>query len=312
MARWDSKQQIMKNGKILVIGSANTDMVIQSAHLPVPGETVLGKQFMMNPGGKGANQAVAAAKLGAQVSFICKVGQDIFGQEAIANFEQYGIVTSSIIKDVAHPSGIALIMVDSKGENCIPVALGANEQLTEADINIHRHQVEQCDTLLLQLETPILTVLASIKLASQLGKKVILNPAPAHTLPDDIFPYIEIITPNETEAQFLTGIEVKDKNTAKQSAQILRNKGTKTVIITLGAKGAFVLSDTFEGIVPAPKVTAIDTTAAGDTFNGALVVALVNGKDLKSAVDFANRAAAFSVTRLGAQSSSPTLEELND
>ncbi|MEM1118831.1 MAG: ribokinase [Bacteroidota bacterium] len=296
--------------KILVIGSSNTDMVVQSQQLPVPGETVLGHQFLMNAGGKGANQAVAAAKLDGRVAFICKVGNDIFGTNAIADFEKQGIDTSSIIQDPAHPSGVALIMVNEQGENCISVALGANEQLTKADILAHHHQVEQCDLLLVQLEIPIPTVLFIVELASELGKQVILNPAPANKLTDSVFKHLSILTPNETEAKLLTGITVEDENSAKRAALKLRNLGTKTVIITLGAKGVYLSDKAFEGIIPAPKVKAIDSTAAGDTFNGALAVALAAGKDMVAAVKFANRAAAFSVTKLGAQSSCPTLKDL--
>ncbi|MEO0340523.1 MAG: ribokinase [Bacteroidota bacterium] len=296
---------------ILVIGSSNTDMVVQSPHLPVPGETILGSNFIMNPGGKGANQAVAAAKLGGKVSFLAKIGKDIFGNAAIDNFNQYGINVEGVIVDPDYPSGVALIMVDEQGENCISVALGANEQLQEADILSHVTLIENCDYLLTQLETPLSSVQKAIELASTKNKKVVLNPAPAQALPDELFPKIDIITPNETEAALLTGAKVDDMDGVKAAAVNLREKGVETVIITIGSKGAYVLSAEFEGVVAPPKVKAVDTTAAGDTFNGALVVALADGASLVEAVKFANQAAAFSVTKLGAQASAPARSDLD-
>ena len=301
----------MKNRKkILVVGSSNTDMVVKSRHLPRPGETVLGGDFLMNPGGKGANQAVAAAKLGGDVTFMAKVGEDVFGKEAKAGLEQYGINTSAILVDENNPSGVALIMVNDQGENSISVALGANGHLNPEDILQLVSFISNADIILIQLEIPLLTVEKVVALSAELGKKVILNPAPAQQLSAALLSSIYLITPNESEATHLTNIEVTDEKSARQAAEVLRRIGVSSVIITLGEKGAYVFSDEVEELIPAPKAHAVDTTAAGDTFNGALAVALSEEKSLKEAVEFANKAAAFSVTRLGAQSSCPTLADL--
>jgi len=299
------------NGKILVIGSSNTDMVVQSEKLPVPGESVVGHQFLMNPGGKGANQAVAAAKLDGKVTFIAKVGNDIFGMEAKKGFEAHGMDTSYIIEDIENPSGVALIMVDAKGENCISVALGANLALKKVEIDAAEQAFVEADFLLMQLEVPLETVIHAAETANSKGIKVVLNPAPAQAIPAALYKHLHIITPNETEASMLTGIEVTDEVSAMKAAKALKAKGAEIVIITLGSKGALVVSDDMEELVPSQKVKAVDTTAAGDTFNGALVVGLSEGMALKEAVVFANKAAALSVTKMGAQSSIPLRNELN-
>ncbi len=296
--------------EIVVVGSSNTDMVIKSEHLPGPGETVLGGEFFMNPGGKGANQAVAAARLGGQVVFIAKLGDDIFGQEAVQGFRNEGINTDFIAVDPDEPSGVATIMVDDKGENCIAVASGANNTLSPADIDNAMEPIDAADILLMQLETPIPTIEHVAALGSEKGKTVILNPAPAQALSDGLLAKLDVTTPNETEAEILTGIKVKHISDAEKAARALREKGVGTVIITLGSQGAFVLGESFIGLVPARKVDALDTTAAGDTFNGALAVGLAKGLAIEDAVEFANKAASVSVTRLGAQASAPRLEEL--
>jgi len=296
--------------KIVVVGSSNTDMVIKAAHLPGPGETVLGGQFLMNPGGKGANQAVAAARLGGDVVFVAKVGDDIFGQEAVQGFKNVGINTDYIVVDPDNPSGVATITVDEKGENCIAVASGANSTLSPADVDSAVQQIEAASVLLMQLETPVQTVEYAASLGKKAGKTVILNPAPAQPLSDGQLALLNVITPNETEAEILTGIKVETEHNAEEAARVLRDKGVGVVIITLGSRGAFVLSESFLGLVPAPKVKPVDTTAAGDTFNGALAVGLADGQAIKDAVVFANKAAAISVTRLGAQASTPTLNEM--
>ena len=297
--------------KIVVVGSSNTDMVIKCAHLPVPGETIIGGEFFMNPGGKGANQAVAAAKVGGDVVFVAKIGDDIFGQEAVQGFAKEGINTDYIAVDPEKPSGVATIMVDDRGENCIAVASGANNTLDPADVDNALAQIDEAGVLLMQLETPLPTVAHVAALGSEKGKTVILNPAPAQPLEDAILANLDVITPNETEAEILTGIRVNTVEDARIAAQALREKGVGTVIITLGSQGAFVLDEAFTGLVPAREVTAVDTTAAGDTFNGALAVGLAAGRDIESVVGFANAAAAISVTRMGAQASAPTLEEVN-
>jgi len=296
--------------KILVIGSANMDMVIQSDHFPVPGETIMGGDFSLIPGGKGANQAVAAARLGGEVCFISKLGQDIFGQQNLLNYKNEGIDTQYIQQVPEIPSGVALITVDKSGENTIIVAPGANHQLLPNDLERGKSAFEVANIILLQLEIPMETVLAAVNLGSALDKRIILNPAPAGPLSDELLSKLFLISPNETEAEFLTGIKVHDAASANRAAKYFVEKGVQHVIITLGASGAYVYSKAFEGILPAEKVTAKDTTAAGDTFNGALAVALGEGKAIKDAVSFAIRAATISVQKLGAQSSIPHLNEL--
>ncbi len=296
--------------KIFVIGSSNTDMVVKSAKLPAPGETILGGQFLMNPGGKGANQAVAAAKLGAPVIFACKVGDDIFGKQAVEGFKTEGINTDHIITDTEYPSGVALILVDDEGENSIAVASGANGNLQVDELKNVINEIQEGDIVLLQLEVPIPTVEFAIKACSEKGARVILNPAPAANLNDAVFPFIDIITPNETEAELLTGISVTDLQSAGHAAVFLQSKGIKNVIITLGSKGAYVHNASMQKLVPAPIVKAVDTTAAGDVFNGALAVALYEGSDLETAALFACTVSSIAVTRMGAQASAPRRHEL--
>ena len=296
--------------KILVVGSSNTDMVVKSAHLPLPGETVLGGQFFTFAGGKGANQAVAAAKLGGDVTFLAKVGNDALGKAAVEGFKKEGIDVANIITDPESHSGVALIMVDDSGENCISVASGANGKFTPLDIENASELVEKASFVLVQLEIPLETVTALVDKAFALGVPVILNPAPARPLSDELISKLFIITPNETEAELLTGVKVTDQVSVAKAAKMLREKGAKLVIITLGAKGAFLLSDQEEILIPSIQVNAVDTTAAGDTFNGALTVALSEGMEIKAAIRFANQAAAISVTRMGAQSSQPYRSEL--
>lgn len=300
----------MHKASVIVIGSSNTDMVVKTAHLPLPGETILGGTFFMNAGGKGANQAVAAARLGGAVTFIAKLGDDIFGREALQLFKKEGIDTDCIVVDAQHPSGVALITVDDYGENCIAVASGANAQLLPADGARAKDKIAAASMMLAQLEIPVETVAWAAAEASAAGVPVILNPAPACTLPNELYKHLHLITPNETEAEILTGIKVTDAATAAQAAAVLRGKGVKTVIVTLGAKGALVVADGIQQLVEAPVVKAVDTTAAGDVFNGALAVALAEGQDILTAVAFACRAASISVTRLGAQASAPLRSEV--
>lgn len=296
--------------KITIIGSSNTDMVIKSAHLPAPGETVLGGDFFMNPGGKGANQAVAAARLGGEVHFVCKVGKDVFGERALLQFKQEGIHTNYVTQDPYAPSGVALINVDAHGENCITVASGANNRLSTADIDVASELFEAGDFVLIQLETPLETVIYTAAKAAKKGLKVVLNPAPATELPTELFPHLYAITPNETEAEILTGVAVTDLLTAEKAANILLNKGVQHVIITLGAEGALYKTAYETQHIPVAKVVAQDTTAAGDCFNGALVVGLSEDMSWPDAIAFACKAASISVTRLGAQASMPRLNEL--
>ncbi|MGQ8338079.1 ribokinase [Sunxiuqinia sp. A32] len=298
-------------GKILVVGSTNTDMVIQTKKFPAPGETILGGEFFMNPGGKGANQAVAAARLGGQVTFITKVGDDIFGKQSLENLRNENINVEYIQTDPKSPSGVALITVDGSGENSIVVAQGANGTLLPNNISELNSVFDEVDILLMQLEIPLETIEFFAKEAVERGIKVILNPAPANTLSDNLLANLYMITPNETEAEILTGVKVIDENSAKQAARILNAKGVEIVIITMGSKGAMLYSNSQSVLIPAQKVSPVDTTAAGDTFNGAIAVALSEEKELVEAILFANQAAAISVTRLGAQASVPFRNEIN-
>jgi ribokinase len=297
--------------KIYVIGSSNTDMVIKSEKLPAPGETILGGTFLMNAGGKGANQAVAAAKLEAEVVFVSKVGNDVFGKEAVEGFKSVGINTDYVFTDETNPSGVALILVDAKGENSIAVASGANGNLQPEEVAQILPHINEGDIVLLQLETPIPTVEYAIEACHKKGATVILNPAPAQSLNESIFQYLTLITPNETEAEILTGIKVTELESAKKAADALRAKGVSNVIITLGAKGAYFQNTENQLLIPSQKVEAVDSTAAGDVFNGALSVALSENKNYQDAIAFACKAAAISVTRMGAQASAPTRNEIN-
>jgi ribokinase len=296
--------------KILVIGSSNTDMVIKTDKLPGPGETVLGGTFFMNPGGKGANQAVAAARLGGKITFITKIGSDLFGSETIGRLKKEGIDTKNIVKDKETPSGIALITVNSQGENNIVVAPGSNSKLLPEDIPGELLSPDKYEIMLLQLEVPIMTVEYAALTAAENGVKVILNPAPGQKLHDYLLKHVWLITPDETEAEIITGIKITSDSSAENAANVLRKRGVKNVIITLGEKGAYLNTDEFSGLIPGISVEAVDTTAAGDVFNGAIAVALSEGKKIEEAVKFANKAAALSVTRLGAQASAPSRDEI--
>jgi len=299
------------NKNILVIGSSNTDLVIQTSHFPEPGETVIGGEFNTFAGGKGANQAVAACRLGGNVTFVAKLGKDGFGQEALKGFKKEGIITTHIYMDASLPSGVASIILNEKGQNTIVVAPGANNALTEADIELTKDAMSEADIVLIQLEVPLTTVIFAIKQAYHLGKRVILNPAPATRLPDEIYPFIDLITPNETEAGILLGMKVIDENTAALAAGNLLKRGVKNVILTLGEKGAFLKNDEIELLVPAVKTKVRDTTGAGDIFNGALAVSLSEKKGWLEAIQFANRAASIGVSRLGAQASVPYRNEVD-
>ena len=302
----------MKGQKIIVVGSSNTDMVVKSNHLPLPGETVLGEQFIMNPGGKGANQAVVAARLGGEVAFVARVGDDLFGKQAIEGFASHQIDTQFITKDPHSASGVALILVDQKGENSISVALGANKNLQKQHLEPVLPSLKPETFVLTQLETPINTIEYLGELAEQRNLRLVLNPAPAQQLSDKLLSSLYMLTPNELEAELLSGVKVTGQLSAQKAAIALRDKGISTVIITMGKKGAYVLSDDLDELVPAIPAKVVDTTAAGDTFNGALVVALNEGQNLKAAIQFANRAAAYSVGILGAQSSAPLRKDIEN
>ena len=296
--------------KIVVLGSTNTDMVIAGKKIPVPGETISGGTFLMNPGGKGANQAVAVARLSAKkgaCEFIAKVGDDLFGRETAVRMKRDSI-DAKLIVDKKEKSGTALILVAPNGQNVISVALGANGTLSPKDIAKYRKDIEGAAALLMQLETPIETVLAAAKWASAKGVPVILNPAPAAKLPKELYKCLDWITPNETEAELLTGVRVTDAASASKAVDAFLKRGVRHVAITMGSKGVYC--GDCRRLYPTKKVKAIDCVAAGDTFNGGFVVGLAEGKSCKDAIAFAQKAAAISVTRPGAQASVPFRKEI--
>ncbi len=297
--------------KILVIGSSNMDLVVQVPRCPAAGETLFGSSFTTNYGGKGANQAVAVARIGSGVTFMTKLGNDTFGQQMRQHFSEEGMDLTHILTDAESPTGTALITVEDKGENRIIVVPGANAHLTENDVESLSDEINSCRFVLTQLEIPLPTVLRVAEMASAAGKQLILNPAPARPLPDSLLQKVFLITPNETEAEILTGIRVSDVESARRAALWFREKGVQQIVITMGSQGAFVFTDDFQGMVPAYKVKAIDTTAAGDVFNGALTVALSEGKTTADAARFGCAASALAVMRPGAQSSIPTRTEID-
>jgi ribokinase len=287
-------------------------MTVKSQHLPGPGETVVGGEFFLAPGGKGANQAVAAARLGGDVVFATKVGDDTSGTEVVAGYKNEGIDVSQIVREHGKATGVALILVDSKGENIISVASGANHVWSDADIKRLEPVIAEAGIVVFQLEIPIETVLAAAKSANKLGVPILLDPAPACSLPDELYAAVSYLKPNEHEAETLTGIKVLDEPSAIEAAKVLLDKGVREcVIITLGSKGALVLKRNGEPkLIAAPKVNAMDTTAAGDAFTGALAYRITQGENLFDAVRFANNAGAISASRMGAQPSLPTLKEV--
>ena len=295
---------------IYIIGSSNTDMVIKSNSIPKPGETIIGGDFYFFQGGKGANQAVAASKLGGKVIFICKVGDDSLGNKSIKEYESHGINTEYICVEKGEHTGVALIMVDKEGENLISVASGANSKLKIKDIAFIEKKLKPNDLVLIQLEIPLEVVEFIISLCYRLRIKLILNPAPFQKIDDDYLKCVHTITPNMIEAESLTGIKVFDIDSSRVAAHKLIDKGIKNVFITMGNKGVFYITEDREGHILPKKVKAIDSTAAGDTFNGALAAALSFGMKIYDSVEFANSAASISVTKMGAQDSIPYINEL--
>lgn len=298
--------------QLIVLGSVNADHVLQVPSFPRPGETLIGGNYQVIPGGKGANQAVAAARLNADIGFIACVGDDPFGINIRQDFEKDGINIDGVIVAENTPTGIAMIQVSATGENSICLSAEANDKLDRAQIEPHLDKIRGAKYLLTQLETPIEGIEYAAKVAKESGTKVILNPAPARPLSNELLACIDVITPNETEAEVLTGVTVTDDVSAHQAALVLHDKGIETVMITLGAKGVW-LSHSGEGnqgeLIPGFRVEATDTTAAGDTFNGALVTGLLEEMPLEKAIKFAHAAAAISVTRFGAQTSIPSRQE---
>ena len=291
------RESFIYKPKIVVIGSCNTDMVVKAGRLPVPGETVLGGTFYMNPGGKGANQAIAAARLGAEVTLISKIGYDLFGLQALEIYRSEKINTEFIFTDQKSPSGVALISVDSYGENSIIVAPGASRSLSTEDIDKAKSKLEEADIILMQLEVPIETVEYAATIAKSYGKKVILS-------------CVHTILPNRIEAEMLSGIKVIDEESAWRAAKAIGEKGIENVVITLGKDGAYVKEKEEYTMIPAKEVETIDTTGAGDVFCGAFSVYLSENHTLTESVEFANAAAALAVTRMGAQSAIPYKREI--
>ena len=285
-------------------------MVIKTSRFPEPGETIIGDDFFMNQGGKGANQAVTVARLQGNIDFVCKTGNDLFREQSVTLFRNEGINTDWILSDSEKPSGVALIMIDNSGENSIVVASGANGSLSPEDIEKVAEVVYRSDYILMQLEIPLDTVEYVVNLAASQGKKVILNPAPAADLPQDLYKKLYLITPNRIEAELLSGVKISDRDSTMEAAKNLLDKGIEHVIITMGEEGALSYNGEFEWI-PAEKAEPADTTGAGDVFNGALTVALAEGMAMSDAVRFANRAAAISITRYGAIPSIPYRKELS-
>jgi len=301
----------MKN-KVVVIGSYNTDMTIKTKKLPKPGETVIGGYFSAGGGGKGANQAIAAARVGADVSFIARVGNDLLGQEGIQRLTKERIDTRFIFRDTFLPTGVAFIVVDDNAENSIVVASGANAHLSAADIETVHTEISSADILLVQLESPIESVFAAVKKAHENGATVILNPAPAQELERNLLQYIDIITPNIVEAEMMTGIKVTDRRSLHMIVNRFFEYGIKNVLVTLGSKGYFAGLPNVMELISAFKVTSIDTTGAGDVFSGSLAAFLSEGMSIKKAAIMANAAASLSVTRMGAQNSAPKRVEIEE
>ncbi|WP_217515241.1 ribokinase [Vibrio metschnikovii] len=298
--------------QLVVLGSVNADHVLQVPTFPRPGETLHGRNYQVIPGGKGANQAVAAARLKADIGFIACVGDDAFGIESCERFKLDGMDIRGVKVQADCPTGIAMIQVSDHGENSICLSAEANDRLTAEAIEDDLPSIRAASYLLMQLETPIDGIIKAAQVAKQAKTNVVLNPAPARELPSSLLSCVDVITPNETEAQVLTGITVTDDTSAQQAATVLHQQGIEIVIITLGAKGVWLSENGRGQLIPGFRVSATDTTAAGDTFNGAFVTGLLENMPLESAIKFAHAAAAISVTRFGAQTSIPTRQEVDE
>lgn len=305
----------MENRKVVIIGpgSSNVDLTGFAPHLPAAGETVLGHTLNVGPGGKGSNQMTAAARAGGEVLFITRIGQDVFGETLRRHFAAEGFRFDYITSPEGEATGTALIEIDEQdGQNRIMVIPAANQHMTRADVYAAEEDYKTADAVLTQLEISMEAIVAAKELAQKYGKPFILNPAPFCPLSDDFLSGIDWFTPNETEASFFTGVEVNSPDTARAAARVLLDKGIKNVVITLGVNGAFWTDGTSEAHVPGIPMKAVETTGAGDTFNGALAVALAEGRDPAFALRFANAAAAISVTRLGAAASAPRRAEIEE
>ena len=298
-------------GKILVVGSLNVDMVMNVDHMPAEGETILCDGMTLVPGGKGANQACAAGRLGTDVAMLGAIGDDDYGALQLKSLSEAGVEVGGLLKKEGQNTGTAFITVNKSGNNSIVVVPGANSAFRPEDIEANRELIEQCEIMILQLEIPLDTVCYAAKLAKSLGKTVILDPAPVpEHFPEELYEYVDIVNPNETELGMLTGIAEAQKHLT-EAAQVLKARGVKNVLVTLGGDGVYINPESGEEIrIPACKVKAVDTTAAGDSFTAALAAMLLNGESLEAAAEFANRVSAIVVTRKGAQSSIPTIDEV--
>lgn len=299
----------MKN--ICVIGSLNMDLVVNVDTMPKPGQTIIGSNFKEVPGGKGANQAVAMARLNGNVSMIGKVGEDGFGQTLINSLKNDKVDTT-YIRTSKGATGVALITVDKNAQNSIVVSPGANFEVKEDDIDNNIEAIKNSDIVVLQLETPLNTIKYALNKAKELNKYTILNPAPAVKLDDEIIKNVDLLTPNETELEIISGVSIETEEDIQKAAQIMIEKGVKELIVTLGSKGSLYINKEKSMFKKAYKVEAVDTTAAGDSYTGALAVALSQDKNIEDAMDFASKVGALSVLKEGAQSSLPTLEDVKN
>lgn len=297
--------------RICVVGSSNIDLTFRTSRLPRSGETLAGQSFQIGFGGKGANQAVMAARLGARVTMVTRVGCDVFGEQTLHNYQQHGIDTTHVRRDAERPTGTATILVEDSGQNCILLVAGANAALSPEDVRAAASVLGECGALLCQLEVPIETTLEAFRLARAAGVRTILNPAPAVPLPDELLRLTDLCIPNETEAELLTGQRVTNSEEAKAAAAILKQRGVGAVLVTLGERGVVVVDEEGEHI-PGTTVRAVDASGAGDVFIGSLAVFLLEGLSLRQAARRANRVAAQSVTRPGTQASFPTRNEIDD
>ncbi len=300
-----------QNKAVVIVGSCNMDLVVKAPRIPVMGETILGGEFLTTPVCKGANQAGAAARLGSKVHFVARIGEDAFGDETIKNLKNNGVNTEHVVRSSCAPTGVALIVVDHDGNNSIVVAPGANAALMPEDVDRAESAIASSSVLVTQLETPIATAQHSAKLARRHGVRVILDPAPAQELSDELLGNVDILTPNETEARILTGIEVDDADSAAKAARTLLDRGTHIVVLTMSKNGLLLVTQEETRSIAAKEVKAVDTTAAGDAFTGSLACGLAEGMKLAEVVEFASCAAALSVTKMGAQSSLPNREDVN-
>jgi len=298
--------------RVVVVGSMHMDFVVVLNRFPEIGETVIGKDFKMTPGGKGANQAVSAARLGAETYLVSRVGNDSIGVHLLENLRSNSVRDRYVTIDTESYTGVALIFVDSKGRNMIAVAPGTDARVSREDVDRAFNELCSMDTVLLQLEIPVDTVVYAAKKGKEIGSLIILNPAPYRKLPEEIFLNVDVITPNRIEAEQLTGIKIDSLSDCEKAGKALLGKGVKIAVITLGERGAYVVSNEYTGLVESFQVPVVDTTGAGDAFNGALAVALAEGMPIKEAVIFANATSSLKITRLGAQEGLPRRREIEN